>query len=139
MRSDGRWISCRNFWLRTVPTSLRHALSELKEHVSESGNLEDLPTEAIYEDFIQTAEEIITAADHMVHALEEMAKNIDLPDPGPIAGARLKPHLAFTHADKNKITRFALIRARQILRSHFDTVHPLAAGVADKCYEYFEE
>ena len=128
-----------NFYLRGVPQLLRNALSKVENHVSGSGNLEDIPTETIYEDFIQTAEDIITAADFMVHTLEIMAENLDLPDPGPIPGARLKPRLAFTHADKNKITRFTLISARQILRSHFDTVHPLAADIADICYEHFEE
>ena len=128
-----------NTYLRTVPTLLGYAQSALEKHVSGSGDLEDVPTEDTYEDFIQTANDIINAAVNMVNTLEIMAENLDLPDPGPIAGARLKPRLDFSHRDKNKITRFALISARQILRSHFDTVHPLAAEVADKCYEYFEE
>ena len=116
-----------------MPKLLEYAQSALEKHVSGSGNLEDVPTEAIYEDFIQTAEEIITAANHMVKTLEIMAEKLDLPDPDPgsIPGARLKPRLGFTHADKNKIASKALISARQILRSHFDTVDPLAAEVAD--------
>ena len=120
-----------NFYLRTVPTLLGHASSTLGNHISVSGNLEEVPTETIYEEFLQATVDIINAAANMANTLKIMAEEIDLPEPGPIAGARLKPRLGFDHAEKNEIVIKALISARQILNSHFDTVDHLAAEVAD--------
>ena len=111
---------------------LRDALSELEEHVSSHGNLEDIPNEAIYEDFLQIAEDIISTAAYIAKTLKTMSEEIDLPEPDRIAGVRLKPRLAFTHTEKNEIVYLTLVSARQILRSHFDTVHPLAKKIAYK-------
>lgn len=120
-----------NFYLRTVPHLLGYASSTLGSHISVSGNLEEVPTEIIYEDFLQATVDIINAAVNMANTLKIMAEDIDLPEPGPIAGARLKPRLGFDHTEKNEIVSKALVSARQILNSHFDTVQPLAAEVAD--------
>ena len=120
-----------NLYLRTVPNLLRHASSALGEHISASGNLEDVPTEAVYEEFLQATVDIINAGANMAKTLKIMAEEIHLPEPGPIAGAALKPRLGFDHVEKNEIVYKALVSARQILNSHFDTVQPLAAEVAD--------
>ena len=128
-----------NFYLRTVPKSLGYALSTLEKHISAHGEIEDTPTETTYEEFVQATEDIITAASHMAKTLKIIAEEIDLPEPGPIAGAALKPRLGFDHAEKDEIVFKALVSARQILRSYFDTVQPLAAEVADVLSETSED
>ena len=128
-----------NSYLRTVPNLLGHASSTLEKHISAQGELEDTPTETTYNEFVQAAEDIITAASHMAKTLKIIAEEIDLPEPGPIAGAALKPRLGFDYAEKDEIVFKALVSARQILRSYFDTVQPLAAEVADILSETSED
>ena len=103
----------------------------VEKHISVHGELEDTPTETTYEEFVQATEDIITAASHMAKTLTIIAEDIDLPEPGPIAGAVDKPRLGFAYAEKDEIVFKALVSASQILRSYFDTVQPLAAEIAD--------
>ena len=91
-----------NLYLRTVPKSLGYALSTLEKHISAHGEIEDTLTETTYEEFVQATEDIITAASHMAKTLKIIAEEIDLPEPGPIAGAALKPPPRFRSCRKGR-------------------------------------
>lgn len=128
-----------NFYLRIVPNLLRNALSRLEEHLSSRGNLENIPNEAIYEDFLQIAEDMINTAAYMAKTLKTMSEKIDLQGTDHIEGPRLKPRLAFTHTEKNEIVNLTLESAKQILRSPFEPIDPLAVEIVTTCYDNLEE
>lgn len=123
----------------TLLPVVQKILSETLSNLNTIGSPEDIPTEATYDDLLETTQRLITAVQFLTDELKTMAEGLDLPEPGPIAGAEGKLRLGLDHTYKNRIASMVLISARQILCSHYDTVHPYAEAIADICHEVIEQ
>ena len=106
-------------------------MSDLERQIEELDRSGGFPTQAIYEELLYTTQSIVSVAVNMTEAIKRMAENLNLPEPGPLAGAARKVNLGLPHAQKDEIARRALISARQILGSNDRLIDSLAAEVAD--------
>ena len=127
------------FYFKTTLRRIEDNLPELRQWVDglQSEQL-DINFD-LYEEVRNHIGDIIWIAINLLDGLKELSDDIDLPEPGPIAGARLKRRLSLTIPEKDKIVRIVLASASQILRSDFDTVSDLSGEITDLCEEYIKE
>lgn len=127
------------FYLKLVLDRTQEDLPELRNWV-ESLKSEQLDIDyELYDEVRNHIGQMIWNVIHAIEGLKEISNNIDMPVPGPIAGAALKPRLDLSPSIKDEIARIVLVCAGQILRSDFDTVSFLSQEISDICEEHIRK